>query len=1039
MASNGGPAYGRRLLPRVLDERAEKDPCSVYASIPKTTDVKDGFRDVTVADFARCVDSMAHWFEGKFGRSDTFETITYIGLSDLRGPATFLGAVKAGYKLLVPSPRNPPSTNAWLMKETGSTKLLYTPELAPLIKPLQSLAPSVDSYAVPSFQEMLDSNAEPYPYMKSFDEARNDPIVVLHSSGSTGLPKPIIITHGSMAAHDNDHNLPAPPGREKLDSTALKLDGETRLYVILPFFHLGGFVFLIHHAIFNSVTIVIGPAHVAPDVDLLKEIAAQQKLHGVMIIPALLEQLLHDASAVELIKKLEYLATAGAPLPGAVGDCVKDLVKRLFVFIGSTETFPLPELYKSRDDWIYHEFNPHLKHEMQLYDPTVGTYELVLFADDSNKDSAPLYHNLPGVNPFYTKDLFTQHPEKPALYKYYGRKDDILVLANGEKVNPIPFEQHVQGHPSVNGAVVIGTGRIQSALLLEPKESLNEAGRASFLETLWPRISESNAHIPGQGRVARDKVICASPDKPFPRTGKGTIIRKLTEDAFKDEIEELYSGSMTEIQDRTSKITLEGTVMTIYEPAKIITFLRQVFSISFAPAVTIDEDEEFVAHGLDSLQTLEITANLKRILGELTPNSVTWITPRTIFRHSTLADLAKLLATFLNDGIVLPEDSQTNAVDDAVARHTKDLPARAASQAVPSSGKITVALISSTGYLGSHLVAALLRNPEVEKVYCLNRSLGDLDKSLEPFLHKVVYLHIRIGEPRLGLKRQENWDKLANEVDVIIYNAWRLDFGLAIRSFDPFLKATRDLIELSLASKRNMRVVFVSSISSVENLAINGGVPETPVEDASAAMNTGYGQSKLAAERILVTANRQSGVPVSIARVGQIGGSSLASSGTWTEQPWISAIIRTSTTLGHFPSQVAPIDWVPIDTVVEMLQSFSLQPAQEDPQVYNIASPAPQPWSLLFDAVCELGLVEESRLKTIPLREWVNRLRDIADPSPEDVASLPALKLLDFYDTLGDGAESLSIATDHAREVSGVEVPTIDTELLASWLKYWDL
>jgi hypothetical protein len=33
---------------------------------------------------------------------------------------------------------------------------------------------------------MLESRPEFYPFTKSFADARNDPIVVLHSSGSTG-------------------------------------------------------------------------------------------------------------------------------------------------------------------------------------------------------------------------------------------------------------------------------------------------------------------------------------------------------------------------------------------------------------------------------------------------------------------------------------------------------------------------------------------------------------------------------------------------------------------------------------------------------------------------------------------------------------------------------------------------------------------------------------------------------------------------------------------------------------------------------------
>lgn len=77
------------------------------------------------------------------------------------------------------------------MTATGSSKVLYAAELGPLMKPLEALATSAKFEAVPSFQEMLDGDGitKLYPYGKTFEEARNDPIIVLHSSGSTGTPK----------------------------------------------------------------------------------------------------------------------------------------------------------------------------------------------------------------------------------------------------------------------------------------------------------------------------------------------------------------------------------------------------------------------------------------------------------------------------------------------------------------------------------------------------------------------------------------------------------------------------------------------------------------------------------------------------------------------------------------------------------------------------------------------------------------------------------------------------------------------------------
>ena len=71
--------YGRRLIPSFVDELATTDPDFVYASIPRTARYADGLRDVTIKTFARAVDRAAGWIDSLIGKSDSFETISYIG------------------------------------------------------------------------------------------------------------------------------------------------------------------------------------------------------------------------------------------------------------------------------------------------------------------------------------------------------------------------------------------------------------------------------------------------------------------------------------------------------------------------------------------------------------------------------------------------------------------------------------------------------------------------------------------------------------------------------------------------------------------------------------------------------------------------------------------------------------------------------------------------------------------------------------------------------------------------------------------------
>ena len=50
-----------------------------------------------------------------------------------------------------------------------------------------------------TFDHWLSIESEAMPYIKSFEEARYDPVLVLHSSGSTGLQSRLRLKHRSYS------------------------------------------------------------------------------------------------------------------------------------------------------------------------------------------------------------------------------------------------------------------------------------------------------------------------------------------------------------------------------------------------------------------------------------------------------------------------------------------------------------------------------------------------------------------------------------------------------------------------------------------------------------------------------------------------------------------------------------------------------------------------------------------------------------------------------------------------------------------------
>ena len=87
----------------------------------------------------------------------------------------------------------------------------------------------------------------------------------------------------------------------------------------------------------------------------------------------------------------------------------------------------------------------------------------------------------------------------------------------------------------------------------------------------------------------------------------------------------------------------------------------------------------------------------------------------------------------------------------------------------------------------------------------------------------------------------------------IIHNAWRLDFNLSLASFEPNVKATRNLVDLALDShySSSLRFVFTSSVSTAQSWGPErGAFPEEIQLDPSWAVGPGYGESKYVCERV---------------------------------------------------------------------------------------------------------------------------------------------------------------------------------------------
>ena len=120
-----------------------------------------------------------------------------------------------------------------------------------MVKSVQETLKNLESAEVPPLETIFESKSHQYPYNETYESAKWNPIVVLHSSGSTGTlfsnhntmktakayagtPKPITMTHGTFATIDNDRNMPVIGGRRNADSTIWDFKGDGLFFSPFP-------------------------------------------------------------------------------------------------------------------------------------------------------------------------------------------------------------------------------------------------------------------------------------------------------------------------------------------------------------------------------------------------------------------------------------------------------------------------------------------------------------------------------------------------------------------------------------------------------------------------------------------------------------------------------------------------------------------------------------------------------------------------------------------------------------------------------------
>ncbi|KAL1863038.1 putative NRPS-like protein biosynthetic cluster [Diaporthe australafricana] len=1059
VANLSSTPYGKRLLPTLIDEVSIQDPNRECFQIPRSSEPSDGWRILTWKDMANAVNRCAHRIVELCGtpEKDSFPTIAYLGPNDVRYIVLMIAAVKAGYTAMFISPRNSKEGQLNLFDTTSCKIMAFASSHEETVKPWLAER-DMQAVEVSALDAWFPEKEVPhFPYTKTFDEAEWDPFLILHTSGSTGLPKPIIVRQGMWNINDGFHNLPLWEGR----NIALRewADRSKRHFIPMPLFHIAGLLCVVSMSMFWDTPVCLGIAKRPLSSDLVVECLDKLDVQSTLLPPALIEELSQSEEGLEALTKLNVVAFGGGNLAREAGNRLVQQGTALMNLIGATEFAPFPTYARGDPTmWQYFAYNPEVMGCEFRKHGDDEVYEMVVVRQKQNQHPHPglqgIFYTFPELNDWSTRDLYRPHPTKPHHWIYHGRADNIIVFSNGEKLNPVTIEEIVSDHTSLKGAMVVGSEKFQAGLILEPRvHPKTKEEENALLDSVWPLVEKANEETVAHGRISRDLITLSNPEKPFLRAGKGTIQRAVNVKLYKDEIEKLYDNFGA---DEHAKDIVELDLSSEDSLARtIVETLRK-----YVGAEKLEEDVDFFAAGVDSMGVMRasklLRAGLKDAGREVNDKAVA---ARVIYQNATPRRLAAhILGNVLTgQGQALSEDEQQQQAMRAIwKKYTQNLTKAQPNRPDPSNDNQTVILTGSTGMLGSYLLDFMARNPRVAKVICLNRaadggraqqSKAFTDRGLDTstLATKAEFHHADLSQPKLGLP-DAVYARLQSETDRVIHNAWPVNFNIPIESFEPSLAGVRHIADLAATASRRAAVTFISSIAVADRWRGAARVPERRLEDL-ALPNGGYGRSKAVGSLIVEDAAAETAgdFPCAIVRVGQVAGPE-AKAGVWNRQEWLPSIIASSLYLGALPSHLGGmdrVDWTPAERVARLVLEANgvdrvVGLADEITGYYHGVNPHESKWEDLARAVQEFYGAERIR-ELIPFGEWVDRLEKTQADGADSVARNPGVKLVDSYRdmALAPGAVVYDMEKTLERCLCVRETTAVTPDMMKHWCGQW--
>lgn len=424
-----------------------------------------------------------------------------------------------------------------------------------------------------------------------------------------------------------------------------------------------------------------------------------------------------------------------------------------------------------------------------------------------------------------TKELITEdgwlktgdlgHVDKDGFLFITGRKKNLIILDNGKNIYPEELEEHIYLIEGVKDAMVYDfKGKI--CAMIQPMQGANK-------RAIEEGIKAMNAELPTYKKVSGVNFRL----KDFPKTTTMKIKRR-------DVMKELEMAELEKKEYVAPTTDLEKQICSTFE---------QVLSTS-----PIGLTDDFFENGGDSLGALEVAT----ILG---------IQAQEIYDYTTPEALAKNIISNSQT-----TDERVAGINDMIAKSTT----------VKANSPKNVLLTGATGFLGSHILAELVKRDV--NVTCLVRDKKKLESVLSYYFpkdytsFKYSVVSGNIESDHLGIAADE-YAALTKSIDTVVHVAANVHHTGHYEDFERTnVNGTENVIKFCEESGAVMHHTSTASVSGAGTVKQQN--PDIVFTEKILDIGQSYEQnvyihSKYKAEEKVLLA-RERGLKASIYRIGNL-------------------------------------------------------------------------------------------------------------------------------------------------------------------------